>query len=56
MMISKFYGPVKTEGAVAVACSDLLANQPSPRRGNDARNWLGVRFISRFFSSAGGGK
>ena len=22
MMISKFHGPVKTEGAVAVACSD----------------------------------
>jgi len=24
-MISKFHGPVKTEGAVAVGCSDLLA-------------------------------
>jgi hypothetical protein len=23
-MMSKFHGPVKTEGAVAVACSDLL--------------------------------
>jgi len=26
MMMSKFHGPVKTEGAVAVACSDLLGN------------------------------
>ena len=24
MMIFKFHGPVKTEGAVAVACTDLL--------------------------------
>ena len=24
-MMFKFHGPVKTEGAVAVACSDLLA-------------------------------
>jgi len=25
-MMFKFHGPVKTEGAVAVACGDLLAS------------------------------
>jgi len=27
-MMFKFHGPVKTEGAVAVACSDLLGQMP----------------------------
>jgi hypothetical protein len=30
MMIFKFHVPVKTEGAVAVACSDLLGDMAIP--------------------------
>ena len=33
---------VKTQRPMAVVCSDLLANQPPPRRGNDPRNWLAL--------------
>jgi hypothetical protein len=37
-MTIKFHWLVETEGAMPVGCSELLANQPPPRRGNDTRN------------------
>jgi hypothetical protein len=49
--------PLNVAGAPAVGCSDLLANQPPPRRGNDTRNWLAlicIRCVAK--GSAGGGK
>jgi len=56
-MMLKFHIVVKTERAVAVGSSAVLANQPPPPRGNDTRNWLalvGIRCVAG--GSAGGGK
>ena len=48
VMISKIHGPVKTEGAVAVACSDLLAAfEFHPELFQLGPNFVGLGYRSR---------